>query len=165
MVDVSTVSELLVAFSVVFGVISWYMQSKEMKEIHETRLFMQIYDHRTDVESWRQYCEIVNQMGWKDYDDFLQKYGSTNNPEAFEVWQSMGCYFSGIGVLVRRKLIDIGFVYDLMPNMPIRWWSKVEPIIRAIRERWDLPEHMKEAEYLCNELMKIKEQQRASANM
>jgi hypothetical protein len=50
MVDVQTISVVIAAASVVFGMIAWVLQNRENKEINQTRLFMQIYDHLYSTE-------------------------------------------------------------------------------------------------------------------
>lgn len=65
-------------------------------------------------------------------------------------WLSVGNYFVGVGIPVIRKLIDLA--YDPMPNMAIGWWDKAGPIVKATIEIFHRPEHIKEAEYLRDEL-------------
>jgi hypothetical protein len=37
--------------------------------------------------------------------------------------QNLAQFFNGIGVLVKRKLIDIALVEDLLSNRVIWWWE------------------------------------------
>ena len=129
MVDASTVSELLVAFSVVFGVITWYMQNKKMKEIHETRLFMQIWQHYNSVE-YAMHRYKVYEMSWESLEDYERKYQKVPAEEkehmAAEV--SMGRTFEGLSLLLKRKLIDVEWLFEMYGNDIIKWWEKFQSL-------------------------------------
>ena len=106
---------------------------------------------------------MINQK-WEDYDDFMDKYGSENNVDAWAAWLSIGAYFNGIGVLVRRGKIDIALVEELLANSVFIAWIRMEPIIMGWRNRDDpISEEGRSTkypfhagfEYLFNELKKI----------
>ena len=48
------------------------------------------------------------------YDDFMEKYRTKKNPEAWYSLGSVGAFFEGVGVLVHRELIDPQLVGELM---------------------------------------------------
>jgi hypothetical protein len=50
---------------------------------------------------------------YKDYDDFLKRYGQLHSekPEQMAILSILN-YLEGIGILVRRKLVDADFVFD-----------------------------------------------------
>ena len=146
MVDASTVSELLVAFSVVFGVITWYMQNKKMKEIHETRLFMQIWQHYNSVE-YAMHRYKVYEMSWESIEDYERKYMyvPAEEREAFAAEVSMGRTYEGLSLLLQRKLIDIEWVFELYGSDIIKWWEKFQPLLeeyvaRGFAPGWPLVE-------------------------
>lgn len=172
LIDLQTISIVSAAIGILVGVFNWIRKSSTEEkqrqteiETRQAQLFMQLYDRRTDVESWRHWLEVCYQMKWENPEDFMQKYGPAINPDAFAKWLTVGNYFVGVGVLVRRKLIELELVYDLMPNMAIGWWDKAGPIVKALRESFDRPEHMKDAEYLCDELRNIRDKKRASVGI
>ncbi len=154
MVDASTVSELLVAFSVLFGVITWYLQNQENKKINQARLFMEIYERFTDKGFWDMVNEI-RQFDYIDFDDFEKKYGQYDRNKS----QAVASVFEGIGVLVKRGLIDIRLVNDLMPLTIISVWEKMEPIIvEARRSDWGSRYAHKGFHYLNNSVVETHEQ-------
>ncbi|NIO38531.1 hypothetical protein GTO27_12665, partial [Candidatus Bathyarchaeota archaeon] len=69
-----------------------------------------------------------------------------------EVYQ-LGIFFEGIGVLLRRKLIDIELVDDLFTAPVKLTWEKVKPIAEELRKR-GLLTAWEWFEYLYNELQK-----------
>jgi len=62
-------------------------------------------------------------------------------------------YFEGVGVLVRKQLIDIDHVARLISGMILSWWEKYEAGFKAIREHYDYPRAMIEAEFLYNSVV------------
>jgi len=45
---------------------------------------------------------MILQQEWTDIDDFMEKYGLENNPEAYSNWMSVASFFHGIGILVKK---------------------------------------------------------------
>lgn len=71
----------------------------------------------------------------------------------------MGNFYEGIGVLVKRKLIDVNLVDDLMSGFILRSWEKIEPIIKEFRERENWPQAWEWIEYLYHQIKPIVEEQ------
>lgn len=162
MVDLSTVasalSVMVAAISVVIGVTMGVRQVRNWVRTRETQLFMGLYETFRDREFQKQYCEIIFQHEWRDFDDWLEKYGPTTNIETFSSWVSVPAYFEGIGVLLKRKLIDIGLVDDILSTQILLLWEKMEPIIKAYRKHIERPQLYEWFEYLYNEMKKREEQ-------
>ena len=71
----------------------------------------------------------------------------------------MGTFFEGIGVLLKRKLIDIELVDDLFSE-PIRTlWVNMKPMIDGSRKYLNQPRVFEWFEYLYNEMKKREQQQ------
>jgi len=158
MVDVQTISVVIAAASVVFGVIAWVLQNRENKEINQARLFMQIYDHLYSTECVMQRLTIWN-WDWSDFDDYWEKYGMQLSPEQSTKFISFVGRLEGIGVLVKRNLIDPKLVDDLISGPILRTWEKFGPMIIETRERLDWPQHMEWFEYLYFQIKSIAEKQ------
>jgi hypothetical protein len=86
----------------------------------------------------------------KDYHDYRNKYGSVE-------FKAVGQFFEGIGILLKRKLIDIDLVDDMFTS-PIKWsWEKMKDITLEARKVRNQPEIFEWFEYLYNELKKRKQ--------
>lgn len=83
---------------------------------------------------------------WKNFDDYLKKYPS------HAPLLSIQTYFEGVGVLLKKGLIDVDLVYELMPTMVSTFWAKYEPIVKEARERQNYPQLFRSVEYLANEM-------------
>ena len=60
--------------------------------------------------------------------------------------------FEGMGVLVKRKLVDVEMVNELMLGFITRTWERIEPVITEYRERFEWPQALKWFEHLYNEM-------------
>jgi hypothetical protein len=96
---------------------------------------------------------IRYQWEWKNYDDFMGKYGPESNFEAFAALDSVGAYMEGIGVLVKEKLVDIRLVAILMKSTIMHFWEKLEPVVMELRKELDYPV-ASETEHLYMTLIK-----------
>ncbi|UCB60797.1 MAG: hypothetical protein JSW72_01675 [Candidatus Bathyarchaeota archaeon] len=158
--DIASISALVAAGGVLVGVAFAYLEVRNLAKQRETdvetrqaELFMQIYSHYYKEDFLSDENQILYQWKWKDFDDFWKKYGPETNPESFSKWDSMGTYFRGIGVLVKRKLIDPALVDELMGTSIKLNWEKSGSIVLEFRKRlW--PDAYKGFEYLYNEMLK-----------
>ena len=84
-------------------------------ENRNAQLLMRIYDKYTETELMRQQMEIINcDCDWTDVEDFWNRYGPEANTEFYTSFGRLAYYFDGIGVLVKRKLVEKDAIYDLM---------------------------------------------------
>jgi hypothetical protein len=155
-----TVSIGIASASIVIAVVYYILQiqhQRRMREIEiETRqaqLFMDVFNHFITKEMMRDENEVLFQWKWEDFKDFWEKYGPETNNEAFSKWDSVETYIKGVGVLVKRKLIDPDLVKDLMGTGIILHWEKFGSVIKEIRRRY-WPHAYEWYEDLYNEMKK-----------
>ena len=127
-------------------------------ETRQAQLFMQIYYTWSSRETIKLRRELYT-WTWTDYDDFIEKYGEANNPEANALFQELGNWFEGIGVLIKRKLIDPAFVDDLMSGTTLLGWETFGSLVRERRVRDNLPFYYEFWEYLYDEVSAIAHKQ------
>ena len=127
-------------------------------ETRQAQLFMQIYNTWSSRESINIRRELRT-WTWTDYDDFIQKYHGANNPEAWSSFQELANFYEGIGVLIKRKLIDPAFVDDLMSGETLWGWVKFGAIVREYRVRKNAPYFYEFWEYLYNAVSAIAHEQ------
>jgi len=154
-----TIGILTACISVVIGVVNQILSRRRTEkteqlslETRQAELFMQLYDRFNDKDFAKQYTEILFQHKWTDFDDWMQKYGPMTNLDVFSSWMSVAVFFEGIGVLIKRKLIDISLVDDLLSSAIIMVWEKIEPIAKEYRVRFNRPQLWEWFEYLYTEL-------------
>jgi hypothetical protein len=165
MVDASLVVNLVELGVLVVGVIVALLQLRDIKQTRETeletrqaQLYMQFLDTFNNKEFTEQWLDVIHNWTWSDYDDFQEKYGPKKNMESYSAFVSVAMYFSGLGILVEKGLIDIDFVYRLSPTALRHYWEKTEPIVYRLREETNSTHLQRYFEYLYNEIMKYIEE-------
>jgi hypothetical protein len=127
-------------------------------ETRQAQLFMQTY-HKWIDKDLNLANTKVERYEWQDFDDFMRKYGPEADINAYSDFTRLAAYFEGIGVLVKRGLIDPHIVDDLMSINIIQFWEKYENLAIEFRERWNAPQVIEWVEYLYNQIKPIAEQQ------
>ena len=156
--DVSTILTAVEATGILIGILIAVIQLRNLNETRQTELFMNLYETFRSREFQKQYAEIIFQHTWKDFDDWLEKYGPVTNVEAFSSWISVPAYFEGIGVLLNRKTIDINMVDDMLSTQILLLWEKIEPITKEYRKSAKRPQLWEWFEYLYNKIKKREQQ-------
>ena len=125
--DIVTIFGVLAGFTYyVLNVRNSQRIQKMTLETRQAQLFMQIYNRWADREMTKMEYEF-QEWQWNDYDDYVRKYESDVN--SLSLRTTIGKYYEGIGVLVKRGLVDPTFVDDLMSTGILRYWEKFEPIV------------------------------------
>jgi len=133
-------------------------------ETRQAQLFMQIFTRQYDIDQ-RRSIHLVNSLEYEDYEDFNDKYGVENDPDAYFRMASLGTYFEGVGVLVKRNLVDPSMVDDLMSGRIIDFWEAVGPYFFELRERTGDYEALEHVEYLYDVIKSIQDKQRIEAGL
>jgi len=153
MVDLQTISIAIASAGVFAAAIYYTSLIRHQTRIRQTDLLMRLYSQFTSLEFQKVWYEVLKREA-KDCYDYEKKYG-------WAEFTAIGIFFEGIGILLRRKLIDIELVDDMFTT-PIKWtWEKTKDIALELRKVRNAPEIFEWLEYLYNE-MKKREQQLAS---
>ena len=116
MVDVTEISAIVAAAGVFVGVIYYILEIRHQTEIRETDLAIRMNPWMNVSGS-----ELTNAIAtvwsleYKDYNDFVKRYGPYNlvNLEHRALHMIMN-YFEGVGLLLKRNLMDVNFAWDLL---------------------------------------------------
>jgi hypothetical protein len=131
---------------------------QQASETRQAQLFIQLYTTFTSYDFKSKWNDVMQKWEWKDIDDYNSKYGFHNHEE-FSKLDFIGTYFEGIGVMVKRGLIDVTLVDDLMSGHIVSGWERFEPIIMDWRENLNWPQMLEWWEYLYHEVKGIMEKQ------
>jgi len=146
MVDIIEVSAIVTAAGVLVGIVYYVLEMKNQTRIRQTDLIMRLYSTRTSnefQESWKK----VMSMESKDY----------RNYEKWYEWSDfivVAGFFEGIGILLRRNLIDIGLVDDLFSYSIQTIWERIKEVTERVRKHHNAPQIWEWFEYLYNEMKK-----------
>jgi len=149
---------MVAATGVLLAALYYILNIRTTRQTRQAQLFMSIYSTYSSTEFLKAWSEIMN-YPFKDYDDFESKYGFEVNPDAMVKGRMVNAYLEGIGVLMKKGLIDSSIVDDLMSGTIIRYWEKYEPYILEYRKRRDWPQTGEHVEYLYNKIKPIASRQ------
>ena len=158
MVDLQTISVILAATSIVIAATYYIMVIGNTIRTRQAQLFMQIYQGYSSEKLQNTYYELLH-FEWDDYADFERKYGSGDHPELAAEREAHWAWFDGMGVLLKKKLIDPEVVFETLGHGGVLFmWTKFESIIKAQREIYNMPLRLNGFEYLAEQMKKMTEQ-------
>ena len=159
MVELETINMLIqmagvssAAIATVIGVRSYILSNRRAEEARarelETRqaqLFMQVYSKWQDKEFNESKQLVLHEYRCENVEDYE---GIVGDREKASNLRSIGTFLEGLGVLVKRGLVDVGFVDDMMSGDVIGFWEKYGGAVREFRLRRGYPQALEWAEYL-----------------
>jgi hypothetical protein len=126
-------------------------------ETRQVQMFMTISGVRSSPEFQKLIYRVTFIDEWKNLDDYFNRYGPENNLDAYSehayVWQ----LYDTIGFLLKKEVIDLSFLDDVLITTVLVGWKKFEPIIKANRQRANQPDLWNQFEYLAEEIMKTQQ--------
>jgi hypothetical protein len=152
MVDIQTVSIAIASASVVAGIVYYVLQLRHQTRMRQTDLLMRLYSTWCD-ESFQEAIWMVTDLEYKDYGDYVKKFGTHPTPHNVKIWK-VGWFLNGIGFLVQSQLADINLVDKLFGFYVIRLWEMMKPMVEGARKQWRVPKSLEWFEYLYNEMKK-----------
>jgi hypothetical protein len=154
MVDIQTVSIAVASASVVAGAIYYIFQIHHQTRLRQTDLVMRLYS-TFGSEDHQKAGKKVLWITYKDYDDFVKKYGAPSSEEPVPMAIDKVLYFyEEVGVLLSKKLIDINLIDQLMGYNIMMIGTKIMPIIEEARKRLNISRVWINFEYLYHEMKK-----------
>jgi hypothetical protein len=173
--DIQTISIIIAAIGVFIAAINSVYSSRESRQQRQTEidtrqaeLFMNVYNRWNTKEMQAAYglarFDIVPKV--KDYEDWRQNYSVRGGPQNLETWlnlQLLVTYFEGLGMLVKKGLIDIDMVDDLFAGR-IKWyWESGEILWQGAREGLRDPQLYDSVEYLYHAIQERDQQSKPSS--
>lgn len=129
------------------------MQLRDFVRTRQTDLVMRLYSSYGSKEFQEAWVETLR-LEFKDYDDYLKKYGATSPKPVYTSVNMVAAFFEGIGILLHRKLVNINLVDDLFSSDIIITWHKMKPIVEGWRKHFNRPQISEWFEYLYSEMKK-----------
>jgi hypothetical protein len=157
MIDVQTISIVVASAGVLAGVAYYVLDIRHLRKLRQTESLLKLspwfnMNAREVQEAITQVCSLE----YKDYDEYLEKY--SGKPENISL-KILGNCFEGIGILARRKLVDVDVVYDLWGDIILSTWEDVKSLVSGMRVDSG-PDLYKFWEYLSGEMEKRKNRSR-----
>lgn len=154
MVTFETVLSVIPVLSLAVAITYYGMQIRNQNKNRQAQLFMRLFEHYMDKERFEDGWELL-QMEWEDFDDFARKFDSSVNMDNYKKRYSYWSFWDGMGLLVKKKLVDKDMLYYLMGGYRVMWsWLKFKDVIEESRNRLDNPDLFVWFEYLADEMTK-----------
>ncbi len=153
MVDVQTVSIAIASAGVFAAAIYYILQIRRQIRARQTDLLIRLfiaYSNKEFVEAYR----TVMKPEFKTYEDYFTQCPT----EALQ----MGRFFEDLGVLLRRRLVDIDLISDLFTVDEL--WEKLQPATEELRRQRNNPSFLEWFEYLYNEKKKREQKLRSKTH-
>ena len=152
LMDLASATVIIASISVVVGVILALLQLRDQVKNRQAQLVVQLYNQFSDTEFLENVDYTLN-----EYENFDPESFSKNGQDAWNDQRmiSVLIFFEGIGVLAKRKLIDINLVGDMLSTPIIMVWKTLEPRIKASRKALQREQVGEWFEFLYEEIQKI----------
>jgi hypothetical protein len=149
--DIPSFSAVVAAIGVLVGVTLAYLEVRTLVKQRQTDLVMRLYSTFGSKE-FLEARKTVLDLEFEDYNDYVKKYGEFGRVEAVS---EVCMFFEGIGVLLHRKLMDIGLIDDLFSPISIKMiWEKMKPVIEGWRNQFNEPNTLEWFENLYTQMQK-----------
>jgi len=146
MVDITEISAMVAAAGVLVGVVWYILDMKNQTRLRQTDLVMRLYAVFATEKFQKEMFTLMTDTEINDYNTFRKKYAVNMAPT--------GLFFHEVGVLLSKKLADIGLISNLFGPLAIGLWEKSKPITEDARKQLNSPGFGSGFEYLYKELQK-----------
>jgi len=154
MVDVYEISAVVAAAGVLVGVAYYILDLRHNREARELELSRMVISDVQSEQGIQRWATVMN-LEWKDYEDFMQKYSSSSNPEIFSKWSSQFMTMDTIGFLIKRKVAKAETVYEIGGAVAIRTWERYKDIVQGLRDEESRQDIWSNFEFYAQEMRKI----------
>ena len=120
-------------------------------ETRQTQLFMQLFAQYNNKDFMQDYAKVSYDVEYKSLEDWTKKYDYKVDRETWASWARVGRFFDGVGILVRRGLIDVDLVIDELRELILFSWDKMRPWVHEVRAEMKSPHTWENFEYLAGE--------------
>jgi hypothetical protein len=149
MVDITEISAVVAAAGVLVGVVYYILDMRNQSRVRQTELVMKLYSTFDTLEFLEAWHRIFWMPDPKDYDDFVKKLEGKRYIASYVL-----NFYEEVGILLQRKLIDIGLVDALLGNSTKNIWEKIRIPIEYVRKSGIDPRAYENVEYVYNEMKK-----------
>jgi len=160
LVEIQFAYYMLAATGVLVAAIYYIMSLRYNMKARETEIARNWTTEFLSDQGLQRYA-IVMTMEWKDYEDFMEKYGYSN-PEMFGKWVSQFFIYEAMGGLLRNKVIKPQTLYTLGGYGAIWAWDKYKDVIQNRRDLAWGRDYFSDFEFFAQEMLKIKTKKDAS---
>lgn len=155
MIELSVVRDLVAIFGVIAGLTYYVLVVRNSQRLRKMQIIFSWQQLMTRAENHRVWTNFVYHQNFSDYDDYIEKYGPINNPDAYVMMLTTWASIRYTGTILQEGLIRPELVWKITPpSWCILVFSKMQPLLKHWREAFNDPHYGQIEEYLYNEARK-----------
>jgi hypothetical protein len=157
MVDITEISAIVAAAGVMVGVILTVLELRNLLRQRRTDLVTSLYSSTFNNKEFTEAGLLVMSLEYKDYGDFVEKYGQMNAKEPIWVAVNLATnFFNELGILLHEKSVRAETIDELFGYRVALFWEKLKPLIDGMRKQLN-PRVSEWFEYLYNEMQRFQQ--------
>jgi hypothetical protein len=164
MIDLGLIRDIVTIFGVIAGFSYYVLTVRNANKARQVEMLHRLHDSKYDVEGIERFFQLTN-LEWDDFNDYFEKYSAMNNPKMAAIMESQMSFFEGLGVIVKKQVIDLDTVYDIFSNRIISLWLKYETVVKGWRKTVEYGPgafYCENFENLADEMIKIRKKRGTS---
>jgi hypothetical protein len=158
--DVQTLTVIITGISIVIGIIVFILSRRQELETRQAALFMQVHSRWNSRDFTKAYGAVRYKDSEEEWMDTIQRVfedPNRKNPDIdlddFADHQMLSTFFEGLGILVKKDLVDLSLVEDLFAGRIIWYYeTQVKPIAEEARKHLRDTTLYDSIEYLYNSM-------------
>ena len=144
---------VLTGIGIIASILYYASVLRNADNTRRTQLLMDVKKQLDDPKFWLTLHKIESYK-WNNYEEYEEKYGRINNPQAAAEIDALLAFYNSIGVLVATDRIDVDLLGMHLGPMPVRFWNQFKDVILERRRLNDYPYMYVYFEYLKDEHLK-----------
>lgn len=135
--DLATLSAIVLGSAAVVGLYLTTIQLRQLTAQRRTDMLIRLSPYFSiGFSEWQTMSNTVLSSEFKDYDEFVTKYGPMVIDKPLQTaLATVSNYYEGIGILLKRGLVEEELIHDLYGGMIISTWEKLVPLAIELRKR------------------------------
>lgn len=136
-VDLATLSAIMIGSAAVIGLFLTMIQLRQLTAQRRTDMLVRLSPYFSiGFSEWQTMSNVVLSSEFKDYDEFVSKYGPMVIDKPLQTaLATVSNYYEGIGILLKRGLVEKELIHDLYGGTVISTWEKLIPLTVELRKR------------------------------
>ena len=155
MADYQIIFQFLQTVGILVGIIYYIMTLRNTTKARQRDLIHQKVQSLS-LDYTRAFWELATWNDWETVEEFNEKYGMPNNPEAKAKFSYVMRQFSMAGTLLKENMANADLIFQLYPAQAvIGMWEEFEAVILDVREKLNSPTHLDGFEFLYREAKRM----------
>ena len=148
MIQIEYLPIVLTGIGLIASILYYSMVLRNSNRTRQAQLFMSIYNNLLSAEGTESnFTKLPPMTTIEDW------YEMQKNDEQVKAWNFWTVTLEGLGVLLRKDLVDIEMVARMLSGTIIYLWERYRDMLYRFREEYNWPRAQIEMEYLYNRIV------------